>query len=281
LTAVLAVSALSFALLFSPLSIYSPDLTYDGSSGPPNAYQLTTSSAATRFLGEIVQLVPESGSVLTQNNIPQLSGRYQATTFDVAPEGLQPDFVLADSNVNYYSDFNVALPWLEGFLRGGDYGILGQGQGAILLEKGYSGSAILFTAYNLTLNATQFNVFPGSNLSGGIIVHNGSSGPAQYVWYGPYALLPPGSYDASFSIRVLGAAQSNVTAITLDVVSNSTVFASANVPLSTFEISGGWVQLNLSFHLANYTPLMEFRGINAASPFTVEFRGAVVTETGP
>lgn len=278
LAEVLAISGLAFALLFSPLSFYEPNLTYDGSSGPQSVYQLTSGTAAGQFLQQVVSLVPETGSVLTQNNIPQLSGRFQATTFDVAPAGLQPSYVLADSAVNYYSNFQVALPWLEGFLQSGNYGIVAQGQGAILLEKGFTGKAILFDPLVLALNASQFDVFNGSQLTGGIIVHYGSNGPAQYVWYGPYALLPPGNYTASFSIRAFGNGPPNGTVITLDVLSGMSVYSSESISLSTFGDSGDWIQVNLSFQLPNYTSRMEFRGVNAASNATIEFSGAVVSE---
>ncbi|MGP8071726.1 MAG: DUF2079 domain-containing protein [Thermoplasmata archaeon] len=280
LTQALCVTAIAFALLFSPLSFYSPPLTYEGSSPPQNVYELTGTSNASAFLQRAVDLVPESASVLTQNNIPQLAGRLHATTFDVAPMGLQADYVLADSAVNYYSNFQVALPWIESFLQSGDYGILAQGQGAILLEEGYHGNAVLFDPYDLNLSASQFNIYPGSNLTGGLVVHNGTFGHAQYIWYGPYAQLPPGYYNVTYGVRVYDVGAPNASALTLDVLSNQTVYSAINVPFSTFGVSGAWTEITLPFHLTNYRSLMEFRGVNAETNATIEFHGAVIIESG-
>ena len=85
------------------------------------------------------------------------------------------------------------------------------------------------------------------------------------IWYGPYTILPPGSYTVIFRMKFLNITNIGERIITLEVTSNT---GSKRLTfLNIFPediIEGQWMEIRLNLSLNSYEFYVEFRGVNAA-----------------
>lgn len=272
--------ALCFALVYSPLGPLNGDVQGGLFQGAYELPSLLEYSRSTVFLSKAINLVPSSAAVLTQNDIPQLSGRVHVMVAGFPIPNFYYNYIVADSELNFFTSFSDILPYLQLALANGTFGILAEGYGVIVLERGFHSRPVLFSPFTQYIPASGFLTFPPANLSGGIVIHQPSNGFSQYVWYGPYEPLDPGSYNATF--RVL-AQTSNFTMhdlVTLDVIYglNSTVLASTPLTATDLAPLGVWHNVTLSFNIPTYVEGVQFRGINASADATIEFSGLQVDQ---
>ena len=271
---------------YSPLSpLNDHEVTLQGYD--QNERQITTITAADRFLNQALTLIPSDASVLTQNNIVQLTGR---PNFDYAFPGKNTinfsdyEYILGDDdlqNPNAQFWFAALVPYIEAAYQSGSYGTLATGVGVILLEKGYTGTPLLEAPQ--FLGADQFALFSGEH-NGSIAVHFGPT--AFAFWYGPYISLPPGSYAAVFELRSNQTSPSYEGAIQLNAyrwppsAPSPTVFNSTEVLLANFTGDNVWTNFTLHFYLSNFTTLVELPGLSPAANVTLGFLGCELTRIG-
>jgi len=140
----------------------------------------------------------------------------------------------------------------------------------MLFRLGYRGSPAIYTAEPLvfdyrSLALGQGSVLVGSNSSPSYYIYEPpSSGGYTAMWYGPYTLLPPGTYRANFLIKSDGNYSGYL--LTLDVAANRAREIIASEPLYGYELAGPgrWTNVSLEFTLTHVTPLLELRGIKSS-----------------
>lgn len=195
ITAVIAIALVANAGLFvvySPIGPLNQFLTLCPNASPPSnggygLYQDLHVTAYDKNLLKMEGLVPPSGSVLSQFNMPQFVDRYYFTypgqynpakPIDYAINDPQNCYTFItptdDTGPNFYN-YNM-LQLSNMFLQNSTYGVYAQSEGAILFKHGYTGKPVFFVPVN-----TSIKIDTGAN---GVI----SSGTF---------LLSPGTYNLS------------------------------------------------------------------------------------
>lgn len=273
----LAVTVLVFAAVYFPPSPVNSYVQGGYFSGNHDYQGITTVTPADEFLWKTIALVPSDAAVLTQNSIPQLTGReYYQIAGDVHPN-IPYNCILMDGVQTYFTDVSTLVPYAQAALTNKTFGIVAEGLGALLLEEGYSGPPELYdpTAANYTGN--ELALYSGS-YSGTTIV---GSGPAFSLWYGPSATLYPGSYNVTFAVSINTTAHNVSPIIALDVVSGggSTVYSSLNLYTSNFSAPGGVKIFTLSFNITQIQSTIEYRGMFPSGFATITLHYIDVTQT--
>jgi len=206
------------------------------------------------------------------NNLNSYPGGYGPSTFKYLPfkETNLPQYILVDA-----FEFNQLPSCIQNALVNESfYGLRAwivsssPYPGSIMLfQLGYSGSPAIYTAEPLVFDYRNLDLGQGS-----ILVRSNSS-PSYYIyeppnhggyatmWYGPYTLLPPGTYRANFLIKSVGNYSGYL--LTLDVATNLGREIIASEPLYGYELAGPgkWTNVSIEFTLTHVTPLVELRGI--------------------
>jgi len=200
-------------------------------------------------------MVPPDASVLAQNRIfPHVCSRLDAYVW--LPPGVTVDYLIVD--VTYW-DFTASAPryvvgpksfdeQFRSLLESEQYGVLANADGILLLRRGIAGEPKLykpfvrvFTYKELTSSGNL--VQDSGSSSGSAIQLRPGSGSDKMSWYGPYTVLPMGTFNAIF--RFSGR-----------TIETNRAMNATDLPGAT------WVNVELSF------PVRE--------PRTFEFRGRVV-----
>ncbi len=123
-------------------------------------------------LQRMVNAIPEGSSVAIQNNMPQLVQFYNYT-LPVNGYNGSPQYIITDPYSPWFYDTTISpgtvtdtLLLVNHKLISGNYGILMEVSGIILLEKNYSGKILNFIPYtNTVFNGTSINFLPPGNYS--------------------------------------------------------------------------------------------------------------------
>ena len=271
-------TTLLFALVFFPVSPANSFVSGGYFSGNHDLANITQATAATEFLNQVVALVPADASVLTQNNIPQLSGREHIQTAPLYQPSIPYDTILMDTELSYFSRPLDLAPFVNASLENGSFGIVAEGQGALLLEKGFTGAPLLYQPYQQTFTGSSFRLFDAT-LNGSTIV---GSGPSFSLWYGPYATLYPGNYSCAFTIASNTTAASLGRVLTIDVTGSAgkVVYATADLKASNFTAPNTPNTFFLHFHLARLVVGVEFRGMFPTGGARLTLEQVVLQQTG-
>jgi uncharacterized membrane protein len=252
-------------------------------------------TAHDEILDKAIGFIPQNASVLTQNNLfPQVSNR--ANAFLYIPSNNTPiEYVLADSKATTYTEGISATQTMKAFLpyfiSTGQYGVVVNDDGVLLLKANYSGPVLLAGSTNYTYNFQTLDLVSGSkqldssSVSGTILLHSPSDPSGGTFWFGPYAALPPGMYSVAFALKT-DADTNGSMYLQVDNYVNGTsapILAEEKITPSNFSQPGSWTTFTLTF---NYTSqesasgLLEFRGaIAVGGPFSLDF--VEVTYTTP
>ena len=204
-------------------SVYNHEAGYvvSGSQGIYLTDNSITQASYDRALFHIESLIPQGSTVLAQNNLPQVA---QGNTI-VMPAGLlentsaaqYPGYVLVDPYNPFFT--NPVFPgdqanWnaMNAFnylYSTGEYGVLAESQGIILLKLHYTGSPAIYSPFdhNFTLSDLRIPSDVKEVLINGTTSLEGLNGGT--AWYGPYITLPPGSYNFTVSMHSGGNANWN------------------------------------------------------------------------
>lgn len=264
----------------SPVSPWNhqPQLVGDVDENPANFDRITP---ADHFLDSAIRLIPPNASVLTQNNIPQLTGRYTFQWAFPGKTGINVTnfaFILSDESTNSFAQYwyNFMRPYVESAVDSHRFGIVALGYGILLLQRGYRGSAEItgplpYSPSNLEL-ATGY-------LADGLAIHEPANNST--FWYGPYVDLPPGNYTATYQVMVRGLLSPASPIIRVGVsnysMSGTVFYASTEVFGYNFAKVNFWVNLTLNFSLDRFTRGLELPGLNPTSAAEIELGGVVIT----
>jgi uncharacterized membrane protein len=275
--AVLVLVSVVFALIYLPWSPYNQDVAGGYFSGNHAYSSITDLTPADQFLWKVVGLIPSNGSVLTQNGIPQISGREHVQIDTLYNPAIPFNYILADSGVTTFSSITTIEPFINATLQNGTSGILAEGDGAILTERGYSGPPTLYLPYFENLTATSLVAYGGTSTVGTSFVR---STAGFSMWYGPYATLYPGNYSATYTLATNTTSNGPQPLLTLDVISNggSRSYAETALDESAFARANEPTAFTLDFHLAQTVSGLEFRGMFPTGAASLTLFGVTVQQ---
>ena len=274
---ILSVSLLS-ALATSPISL--PALTR----------RRVEINRHVEILHDVLSLIPNNGSVATQNDIfPHLAQR--AEIFILTwPMQSEVDFIIVDLKSPFflYGPTPMSIPpdkALFNVINSTEYGMMAHADGVLLLKKDYTGECVISQPYQECFNYEKLRRylsqscigFDQSSQSGRIIIHN-TNHLNGTVWFGPYTYLFTGEYSATFRIKTKSA---NIN-FTIDVaiwyeIGNEIVPKRLNS--SDFATLGEWQDFTLNFTVADLA-LIEFRGTCESNNTYVALDFVRVTQLG-
>ena len=276
------VASILFASVYSPFGPLNDRIEGGILQGNYGLSSLLTPTSHDQALWKVISLIPNSGSVLTQNSIPQISGRLhiEVAGYPLIP-GLTPEYILGDSSLNNtisgFSGWQSILPFIVSGLSNKTYGWVAYDDGVVLLQHDYTGPLILYKAPHPTFYPpSRFSLYSGVRSPNGDLIHNASLGNASYFWYGPYANdLLPGNYTVGFSLEETGPVQHDSTLITLEVTADSGGAILSERTLTTGDLIPGLQTLvQVSFNSSVSLSQVEFRGVSVTGAATLVFSGA-------
>jgi uncharacterized membrane protein len=273
----LLLASVVFGLVFFPISPINSYVVGGYFSGNHDFANITQSTPATAFLNQVVALVPENASVLTQNNIPQLSGREHVQTAPLYQASIPYDAIVMDSSLTYFSSVTSMLPFVDGAFENGTFGVVAEGQGALYLQQGFLGPPELFAPVDDNFSGSELTPFAAA-VNGSELV---GSGPSYSLWYGPYLTLFPGTYTCTFLVESNTTLASLGVALTLDVTSNdgADTLASESVYPANFTAAGHPTEFQLSFNASEVTTDVELRGMYPTGVATITLVDIALVQT--
>jgi hypothetical protein len=208
--------------------------------------------------------------VVAQNNIyPHLADHPKAK-FMVSPWNvgqyrknvgpITPKYVIYD--VNEWGAWAGVVIGAFQSRMGDEYGLYRYQDGIWIWKRGYEGEVKTISDHrtlpslegdSATFDAGAFSVNKGERRPG--FVH--STGTHGIVWFGPYAVLPPGNYTATFRLDASGGGPDPAGKVDVAVGQNHQV-----VGKQTFYATEGWQNVTVQFQLQGPRAKVEFRGVN-------------------
>ena len=273
----LLVTTTLFGLVFFPASPVNAYVSGGYWSGNHDFANITRHTSATDFLTQVIGLVPANASVLTQNNIPQLSGREHVQIASAYLPSVPYDAIVMDANVNYFSTPGQILPFVDAAFENGTFGVVAEGQGALYLQRGYAGPPQLFEPLNESLSPLSLTPFlahvNGSALTG--------SGPGYSLWYGPFLDLYPGHYSCAFTLASNTSDPALGSAVTIDVTSDDGAheLARQTVFPGNFTAPNAPRSFVLDFNVTDVALSVEFRGMFPTGVATISLLGIAVVQS--
>jgi uncharacterized membrane protein len=232
-----------------------------------------------------LETIPPSASLVTQNDLfPHVATRPNASyipnqgTFEAYQEqyGIpRPKYIVYDTSTAW----SEVLINVYGDLLGTEYGVVAYQDGIWIYKRGYTGqpSGITTSTPRLRYGPDEFGLDGGEREGGLIVGTTESSG--QTIWYGPYTILPPGTYTATFRVNTTRTtANANGPIVRLDVAAGE---AHRQVARTLVPPTNGFKNVRLTFTLNETRRLVEFRGFSTPHNGVVELRSVTVTRTGP
>ncbi len=283
---ILLTLTIAFAVVYSPVGPLNSYVQGGYFAGNHDLGGITLITEHDEFVRSLIELIPADASVLTENDIPQVSGRpgfyvvLPGTPPPPPPSSGQYDYILADASVQYFAQFDVILPYINAALANNSFGILAMGQGAILLKRGHIGEPLILEPFKEFWTPDQLSLFSGTRTAGRL-VHQAADGGSFAFWFGPYVALPPGHYLANFSLQVESVTPTDARIITLQVMSDSgnNLWASQVLTLGQFSSAMAWQNFTLEFTLSQYTTGIELRGMSVTTASTIALSGVSLLQT--
>ena len=247
------------------------------------AYEKPITTTRTQRLNQIMEIIPENASILTQDNIfPHFSNRENAyvmippTYKDVKTwkdainwvTSLETEYILIDLETDPHNTIKYAFTTI----RQKDYQLLAFYDNIYLYQRNYTGATISYEPINLTY--TYADLIPQNmrqrddpnSTIGTILQYQNMSIQTRTLWYGPYEIVPKGNYTATFRVKTMNN-NLNET-ITLDAFHNRTILNNVEFTEKMLQ-NNTWTQLSLNFTLNNIAYDMELRGMLTGENTTI------------
>jgi uncharacterized membrane protein len=228
-----------------------------------------------RSLDELIKLIPNNASVLTQNNIfPHVSSRINAYVIPISRFsnfGNDTEYIRFLINSSEYvlldlslQDSNTKFVFNE-ITQNNSYGAYALASNAILFKRGFQGEPLFahFTEYRVfsaykDLNTASFSQVisdPSARSEKVVLCPKGSTG---YFMYGPYTYLLQGSYEVTFEVKLGEYDESQIGKCDIsDDYGNSIV---SKRDIFGFELQPNtWTNITLAFTSTKLMTGVEFR----------------------
>jgi uncharacterized membrane protein len=256
--------------------------------GPPSPVYRVGDTAHDLAVYRILGLIPNGSSVLAE---PALRPYFHHLTLVSVPstgpaptapyEIYDPTFPSACSSPGNHTLCSV----VNNSYESGAYSILAQADGVTLLARSPITSLEAYSPFEENFSTSQlltqgapgqdFTNRSGSNLT----VTNQTNG--GYGWYGPYAGLPPGTYEAEFELSVSNNSSLNHMVLRVTGEADRVVLATLNLTGSSFTEVGVLVTVDVSFVLSSFMSNIEFAGSGVDWMGVVTLAGVPLLETAP
>jgi hypothetical protein len=255
--------------------------------GGGNMKAITSDDEHREILREAIAGIPKEASLITQNDIyPHVATRpnssfivstYDFAQFERAYGKRTPEYILYDTELSGFWSGIVIESFRDRL--GDQYGAYRYEDGVWVFKRGYDGPARAITSdariptfEGPTERYTQgeFRVGYAERADDYIVSTEGD--PGQILWYGPYEIYPPGTYNVTYQVYVGGSDESS--AAKLDVVAgpNHQVVAQ-----KTIGATDGWENVSLTVTFDRPQSNVEFRGFRLAEDPTIALRQVTVT----
>lgn len=271
---------LVFAIIFFPLSPINNDVSGGYYSGNYDIHVLTTMNGNDQFLWSAINIIPQDAAVLTMNDIPQLSGREYIQSYPVSISSKIPyDYMILESNFNYFSQPEKMVKTMNLELSNNSFGIIAEGNGTLVLERGYVGNPQLYVPYSQVFTGYSPGMHYHKMVNGTIIGNIKSS----YLWYGPGMTLYPGEYTVSFNmsyIPELNINQTNAYLFTLDIVYGPYHYniKSVKIFINDFSASANNNNISIAFSLNTILSNVQFRAIDSSGLGTTILKSLYINQ---
>ena len=246
-----------FALVYFPYSPINNDVQGGYFNGNHDSSKLVSITPEVLCLHKIISMIPSNASVLTLNDIPQVSGREYIGVIG-SQINISYKYILFNSYFSYFTQPNLYVSFINNAISNESYGILAEAPYNILLEKNYTLPPQLFTPFKLNESAVNLSPCENAIRSGNIITDNSSN---VYMWFGPYITLFPGIYNFTFYLSSGNVTSTNSQAVYIEVMSGNTIYASKTILRNYFEQNNTVVGFTLTVNLKSVTNFVEFRGL--------------------
>jgi len=304
------ISATILILVILLVNVYQP-------YAPLNKYSMTdydvsqnTAVNWTTFnnLMHIVNMIPENDPyVLNQNNIPELYPKppvfFQPSTpfllnwilnlnnnltlnnnyIKVGNHNykLRVDYILADLNSGwFYPGSESMYNFTKLFYGSGEYGILAEASGIVLLKKNYTGPIIYYVPLYENFPYSQLILGPLTKENNNYLYAQNIS-KFNTIWYGPYKGLPPGEYNITFQLMTSNNNANNTLMVDVSANYGQTILASKTINGSYFNNKNKWENITLKVNLTNFYGYVEFRGFSSYWNGTIALKGVYVEQVAP
>jgi len=255
---------------------------------PPSTIYRVGNTSRDAAIYHLLGLVPQGSSVLAE---PALKPYFHNLSLVPAPStgpGPAVPYELYDPAVPSEcgsGPISTVCTVVNDSYASGNYSIVAQADGVTLLARSSASSLTLFSPFEENISASQLSTqgTPGqdyTNQSGdNLTVTNQTNG--AYGWYGPYADLPPGTYDTTFELSASNNSPQNH--LTLGVIANdgTVVVASKEISGSTFPRAGQVVDVTLPGTLFSFSSSVEFVGYGVDWSGVLTVHGITVRQVGP
>ncbi len=235
---------------------------------------------------EMVDKIPRNDPyVLYQNNMPQILYRdpiVSANYLFGAPQNYtyfikgkwtgNISYIIADPYSDYFTSTgsgnyssNMYLT-LNHFIGTGQYGILAEYDGLMLLKKGYTGKPIIYGPENRIFTVQDLYSGPNDRNDNMSISSNNLMGH-QTLWYGPYTFMQPGNYVLKLEVKASNISSTNKFQFRFSYMLNFTNAQLIDVNLISITghnltRSNTWENITLNLKATNFYDNVEFAGQN-------------------
>lgn len=273
---------LVLAAVFQP---YSPISSYSEPNYITNR-EINEKPSSFAVFESIVSLIPSNDPyVLMQNDMPEvllhdpsILNPYIDSVFGF-PYNLtfhllngtwtdRIDYVIADSNSNtFYQSGRLPLnnqsmyDVLHRLYATGNYGIMAEDDGFVLLEHNYTGPIIYYQPTTEQFSPTDLAVLNISYRNGNIITGTNPNG--HRIWYGPYTYLPPGQYQVTFHLSTTNNSMANNMELWLGDFAYQVVFKKVQLIGSSFPSTDMKYNISVNISVDNFYNGVEFAGLSA------------------
>ena len=246
-----------FTFVYFPYSPINNDVQGGYFNGNHESNKLVSITPEVLCLHKIISMIPSNASVLTLNDIPQVSGREYIGVIG-SQINISYKYILFNSYFNYFTQPNLYMSFINNAISNESYGILAETPYNILLEKNYTLPPQLFTPFKLNESAGNLSPCENAIKSGNVITDNFSN---VYMWFGPYITLFPGIYNFTFYLSSGNVTSNNSQAVYIEVMSGHTIYASKTILRNYFEQNNTVVGFTLTVELKSVTGFVQFRGL--------------------
>ncbi len=246
-----------FSVVYFPYSPINKDVQGGYFNGNHNISSLTNVNPAVLSLHKVISIIPANASLLTMNDIPEVSGREYVGLYN-NHANLSYNYILFNSYFSYFTAPYAEVPFLKSAITNGSYGIAAETPYSLLLEKNYNAPPKLYIPFNYNDSANNLATDGNSVRVNGTITDNTSN---IFMWYGPYLTLFPGTYSFTFYLSSSNVSSNNSQAVILEVSSGNMIFDSKVIYRNDFQENNSIKGFTLTVTFSTVTQYVEFRGL--------------------
>ncbi|AAY81223.1 DUF2079 domain-containing protein [Sulfolobus acidocaldarius] len=283
LVIVLFISFLLNPFTYNNLQAMNSPRYYGGGYVPP--FNLSLANSNYEVISNMTSLIPENAVVLASNNLfpfvannlnsyPLYGSLITSSQLKYSPRF--PDYI-------FLSEPELFLSYIRG-----NYSMLAEANGLLLLKANYTGPIVYFKPFSKYFSALNFYVGSPTYFEvndpqiGTVYVYKNGTYPLNTpLWYGPYYNLPTGTYVAQFYVKLENVPLYITNLMRVEVVSTSSGTLNYSIISSNDVVQGKWMVFNIIFTIKDYFEQLEFRGLSYYPNITIYFGGVNITEISP